>query len=174
MTALRLTQQHAGSMGTFSPALRDFATSTLAGIKEAAPHLQYPYDDHPFAALTFNIGPTACTGPHKDVMNLSWGWCAVTSLGAFDHTKGGHLVLWDLEMAVEFPPHSTVFIPSAVLTHSNTSIGPTERRSSVTQYNSSGLFRWAAFGHSLQGKRKWSGKYWWDRPTHMFSTMTKT
>ena len=156
-------------MGTFSPVLRDFTTSTLAGIKEATPQLRYPYDSHPFAALTFNIGPAACTRPHKDIMNLSWGWCAVTSLGSFDHTKGGHLVLWDLKLAVEFPPHSTVFIPSAILTHSNTPVGPAERRSSVTQYNSSGLFRWAAFGNSLQGSRKESGKPWWDSPAHMFS-----
>ena len=157
-------------MGVFSPTLREFMTRTLADIKEATPHIRYPYDGHPFAALTFNIGPAACTRPHKDMMNLSWGWCAVTSLGSFDHTKGGHLVLWDFKLAVEFPPHSTIFIPSAVLTHSNTNISPTERRSSVTQYNSSGLFRWAAFGHSLQGKRGRSGKGWWDEPTHMFST----
>lgn len=158
-------------MGVFSPTLQEFSIRTLADIKEATPHLQYPYEGHPFATLTFNIGPAACTVPHKDVMNLSWGWCAVTSLGAFDHTKGGHLVLWDLELVVEFPPHSTIFIPSAVLTHSNTTIGPTERRSSITQYNSSGLFRWAAFNHSLQGSRRYSGKRWWDQPTHMFGTV---
>ena len=46
---------------------------------------------------------------------------------------------------------------------------PTERRSSVTQYSSSGLIRWAAFGHSLQGSRRCSGRRWWDNPTRMFS-----
>jgi len=155
-------------MEVFSPALQRFSVNTLASVKASVPGLKYPYENHPFAAITFNIGPAACTKPHKDMMNLSWGWCAVTSLGCYDHTKGGHLVLWDLKLAVEFPPYSTIFIPSAILGHSNTSIGPAEYRSSVTQYNSSGLFRWVAFDHSLQGKRVSSGKQWWDSPAHMF------
>jgi len=158
-----------GSMESFAPALRSFAIKTLASVKTSVPTLRYPYEGHPFAALTFNIGPAACTKPHKDLMNLSWGWCAVTSLGCYDHKKGGHLILWDLKLAVEFPPYSTIFIPSAILTHSNASVGPTEHRSSITQYNSSGLFRWVAFDHSLQGKRIFSGKQWWDRPVHMFT-----
>lgn len=158
-----------GSMEVFAPALRRFTADTLASVKASVPPLTYPYEGHPFAAITFNIGPNACTTPHRDVMNLSWGWCAVTSLGCYDHTKGGHLVLWDLKLAVEFPPHSTVFIPSAILAHSNTAIGPTENRSSITQYNSVGLFRWVAFDHSLRGKKGASGKEWWDSPTHMFS-----
>lgn len=168
MAALYLTAV-AGSMRVFAPDLRSFTIKTLASVKASVPRLRYPYEDHPFAAVTFNIGPAACTKPHKDLMNLSWGWCAVTSLGRYDHTKGGHLVLWDLKLAVEFPPYSTIFIPSAILAHSNTAIGPTECRSSVTQYNSSGLFRWVAFDHSLQGDRKRSGKQWWDDPTHMFA-----
>jgi len=155
-------------MGVFAPVLQHFTLDTLASVKTSVPMLEYPYEDHPFAAVTFNFGPNACTKRHKDVMNLSWGWCAVTSLGRYDHTKGGHLVLWDLKLAVEFPPFSTLFLPSAVLAHSNTAIGPTEHRSSITQHNSAGLFRWVAFDHSLQGERELSGKEWWDHPAHMF------
>jgi hypothetical protein len=155
-------------MEIFAPRLREFVTETLASVKTDRPQLNFPYEDHPFAALTFNIGPAACTKPHKDVMNLPWGWCAVTSLGSYNHTKGGHFVLWDLNLAVEFPPHSTLFIPSAILSHSNTSIGPTERRSSVTQYNAEGLFRWVAYDHSLKRGRTVSGKGWWDAPMNMF------
>ena len=153
----------------FAPALRTFSVNTLANAKKSVPGLKYPYESHPFAAVTFNIGPAAYTKPHKDMMNLSWGWCAVTSLGFYDHTKGGHLVLWDLGLAVEFPPGSTILIPSAILAHSNTAVSPTEHRSSVTQYNSAGLFRWVAFDHSTKGKRVHSRKQWWDRPTHMFT-----
>lgn len=158
-------------MEVFAPTLRKFTTEIMEDVKESFPSLRYPFEDHPFAALTFNIGPAACTVPHKDTMDLTWGWCAVTSLGHYDHTNGGHLVLWDLKLAVEFPPHSTIFIPSAILSHSNTDIGPEERRSAVTQYNSVGLFRWVAYDRSLQGKRKRSGKKWWDTPTHMFTTV---
>jgi hypothetical protein len=158
-----------GSMGLFAPTLRDFVVKTLASVKTSVPQIRYPYEGRPFAALTFNIGPAVYTRRHRDMMNLSWGWCAVTSLGNYNPTKGGHLVLWDLKLAIEFPPYSTIFIPSAVLAHSNTIVGPTEHRSSITQYNSEGLFRWAAYDHALQGKKRHSGKQWWDRPAHMFT-----
>lgn len=155
-------------MGVFAPDLKKFTLETLSAVKASVPDLKYPYEDHPFASVTFNIGPSACTKPHRDVMNLTWGWCAVTSLGDYDHTKGGHLILWDLSLAIQFPPYSTIFIPSAVLTHSNTAVGPTEHRSSITQYNSAGLFRWVAYGNSLKDGREVSGREWWDRPSHMF------
>ncbi|KAJ3817837.1 hypothetical protein EV361DRAFT_788150, partial [Lentinula raphanica] len=62
--------------------------------------------------------------------------------GSFDYKKGGHLVLWDLKLVIEFPPGSTAIFPSALLKHSNTSIQPSERRYSMTFYSASGLFRW--------------------------------
>jgi len=167
-TTVKLTLS-SGSMQVFAPELCKFLMETLEEVKRSKPSLRYPYRNNPFAAVTFNIGPAACTIPHKDVMNLSWGWCAVTSLGCYDPKKGGHLVLWDLKLAVEFPPFSTIMLPSAILKHSNTSIGPAERRSSVTQYNASGLFCWVAHGKSLKGGRKKSGQAWWDSPKHMFS-----
>lgn len=170
-TTVKLTHS-SGSTEVFAPELCKFVTDTLEEVKRSKPSLRYPYRDNPFAAVTFNIGPKVCTVPHKDVMNLSWGWCAVTSLGCYDPKKGGHLVLWDLKLAVEFPPFSTIMLPSAIMKHSNTSIGPTERRSSVTQYNASGLFCWVAHGNSLKAGRKKSGQAWWDRPKHMFSRIS--
>jgi len=161
-----------GSMEVFAPDLSKFVMEILDGVKNYNPSLRFPYEKHPFSALTFNIGPKACTKPHQDVMNLSWGWCAVTSLGDYDHRKGGHLVLWDLKLAVEFPPFSTILLPSAILTHSNTSIADTERRSSITQYTASGLFCWVAHGGSVKAGRKESGKIWWDKPRHMFSRLS--
>ena len=35
--------------------------------------------------------------------NLPFGYCVVTELGEFDARKGGHLVLWDCKMVIEFP-----------------------------------------------------------------------
>lgn len=160
-----------GSMETFAPRLNDFVMKTLDSLKDYDPSLEFPYQRHPFVGLTFNIGPKVCTKPHKDRHDLSWGWCAVTSLGSFDHTKGGHLVLWDLKLVVEFPAYSTIFIPSAILWHSNTAVGDGEQRSSVTQYNSGGLFRWVAYDNSLKKGREESGKDWWDSPRPMFSPL---
>jgi hypothetical protein len=81
--------------------------------------------------------------PHTDEENLAQSWCSTTPLGAFDSKKGGHLVLWDLGLVIDFPAGSTVLIPSALILHSNTSIQDGETRFSIVQYVGGGLFRWA-------------------------------
>jgi hypothetical protein len=99
-----------------------------------------------FAAATFNFGPRTVTFPHIDFANLAWGWCAITALGNFDPNKGGHLILWDLKLIIRFPPGSTIFIPSALIRHSNTSIQAHEKRFSFTQYTSAIIFRFVENG----------------------------
>lgn len=100
-----------------------------------------------FACASMNFGPRVRSFMHRDPLNLPFGWCAITALGDFDPTKGGHLILWDLKLAVEFPPASAILIPSATLTHSNTAIcGSHESRLSFTQYSAGGLFRWVDNG----------------------------
>lgn len=47
---------------------------------------------------------------------------------------------------IEFPAGSTILLPSVAIAHSNTPIGPGERRCLFTQYTFGGLFRWAARG----------------------------
>ncbi|SJL00827.1 uncharacterized protein ARMOST_04141 [Armillaria ostoyae] len=55
---------------------------------------------------------------------------------------GGHLVLWDLKLVIEFPPGSCILLPSALLEHSNLPIQDGEHRSSFVMYSAAGLFRW--------------------------------
>ncbi|PBK59481.1 hypothetical protein ARMSODRAFT_991148 [Armillaria solidipes] len=76
-----------------------------------------------FAAATFNFGPRTLCFRHTDSGNLPFGWCAITALGRFNYHCGGHLVLWDLKLVIDFPPGSTILIPLAILRHSNTNIG---------------------------------------------------
>ena len=83
---------------------------------------------------------------HTDFNNLSHGLCALTALGAYDHTLGGHLVLFGLKLAIQFPAGSTVLIPSGCVDHGNTPIGEGETRFSIAQYAAGGLFRWVAYG----------------------------
>ena len=125
-----------------------------------------------FRSLSFNFGPVAFKKPHQDYKNLSWGWCAVTSFGNYDHTKGGHLILWDFKIAIQFPPHSTIFIPSAILEHSNSMIQEGETRGAITQYNSAGIVRWVAYGSLPKWYAEEIGKKpaeWWANPRHTFS-----
>ncbi|PPR06008.1 hypothetical protein CVT24_004720 [Panaeolus cyanescens] len=130
---------------TWSPRLYQYYRTTL---HKAAAHnkqrLNFPGSC--FAAMSVNMGGRVCCFKHRDCVNLAFGWCAITSLGNFGPEKGGHFVLWDLKLAIEFPPGATLLIPSAVFSHSNTSIGDHEERFSVTQYTAGALFRWVENG----------------------------
>jgi hypothetical protein len=96
--------------------------------------------------MTFNFGPQTITFDHRDFANLAFGWCAITAIGKFDPKRGGHLILWDMKLVIEFPPGATILIPSAILRHSNVSLQPGEIRMSFTQYSAGGLFRWVDQG----------------------------
>ncbi|KAJ7721195.1 hypothetical protein DFH07DRAFT_760576, partial [Mycena maculata] len=99
-----------------------------------------------FTTATFNFGLSTVTLPHIDFGNLAWGWCAITMLGPFNPNLGGHLVLWDLRLIICFPPGATIFIPSAILQHSNVKIRANEQRYSFTQFTPAGIFRWVYNG----------------------------
>ncbi|KAJ6448977.1 hypothetical protein C8R47DRAFT_926886, partial [Mycena vitilis] len=99
-----------------------------------------------FAACTFNFGPNTVTLPHVDAANLAWGWCCITAFGHFNPDLGGHLILWNLRLVIRFPAGSTIFIPSALLRHSNVAIQQGETRYSFTQFTAGGLFRWVNNG----------------------------
>lgn len=100
------------------------------------------FNEGAWAAMTVDSGRQTVACPHTDPGNLAFGWSCITSLGDFDPQEGGHLVLWDVNIVVTFPPGYVVFILSAVVLHSNTPISPTEHRYSMTQYSAAGLFRW--------------------------------
>ena len=56
------------------------------------------------------------------------------------------MILWELKLVIEFPPGSTILIPSSVVTHSNTPIQPGEMRYSFTQYTAGATIRWVDYG----------------------------
>ncbi|KAL0057696.1 hypothetical protein AAF712_015649 [Marasmius tenuissimus] len=109
-------------------------------------------DDNIFAAAAFNFGGKVCTFKHWDHLNWAFGWCAITALGYFVHTKSACLILWELKLVIDFPSSSTVLIPSAVITHSNTRIAEGDERTSFTQYTASAIFRWADNGGMTEGE----------------------
>lgn len=114
----------------------------------------YPTDEElhrnwpttPWACATFNCGRRTVCLKHADYGNLAYGWCAITALGEYDYERGGHLILWDLGLVIEFPPGCTIMVPSSVIHHSNTEIQTNDRRYSFTQYSAGGLFRWVDLG----------------------------
>lgn len=130
-----------------------------------------------------NFGPRTCCFPHRDANNLPFGLCAITALGNFNPELGGHLILWDLKLVIEFPPGATILIPSATVLHSNVAIQQGETRYSFTQYAAGGLFRWVEHGFRLERVRKQGqskeqveqdlvdGEHRWDEGINLFSTL---
>ncbi|KAF7965063.1 hypothetical protein HWV62_698 [Athelia sp. TMB] len=104
------------------------------------------FENSIFPTTTVNFGPNAVCFDHLDYANAAVGWCAVTSVGDYDPVRGGHLVLFDIDTIIEFPPGSTILIPSSVMRHGNTPIQAGETRAGITQYAAGALFRWVDNG----------------------------
>ncbi|KAI9064932.1 hypothetical protein FKP32DRAFT_1568891 [Trametes sanguinea] len=133
-------------MRLFAPRMHAHYSATLDALCARDKDLRPNFPSNAFSCATFNMGPSTITLPHTDHLNLPNGWCSITAVGDYNPKQGGHLVLWDLRMVVEFPPGSTILIPSAILQHSNTAIQEGERRYSFTQFSAGGLFRWVECG----------------------------
>ncbi|KAF6742010.1 hypothetical protein DFP72DRAFT_861224 [Ephemerocybe angulata] len=145
----RMATFQSAAFGLFLPKLY-VKYHTLRTDVENHMDLKWNFPRSVFSAAAFNFGPQVVCARHRDSMNLPAGYCAITALGDFDPKLGGHLVIEELGIIVEFPPGSCALIPSAVFTHSNTSIQPGETRVSFTQYSSGGLFRFADNGYRTE------------------------
>lgn len=130
----------------FAPKLYQYYVIELGKLFDAYPSFRRNLEKSPWPAATVNFGPWTITFPHTDPGNLAFGWCSITALGKFDFLLGGQIILWNLGLVINFPPGSTILIPSSVVMHSNTSIKPSEQRYSFTQYAAAGLFRWVSNG----------------------------
>jgi hypothetical protein len=135
-----------GAFSTWAPRLYDYYDTHVQALIDHDKTSTRPFHNSVWAAATFNFGPATACFKHKDYLNLPFGLCGITSLGRFDPKRGGHLVLWGIRRVVEFPPGSTVLIPSAAIAHSNVGIQAGERRYSFTQYTAGGIFRWVDQG----------------------------
>ncbi|KAF9022113.1 hypothetical protein BDZ89DRAFT_1137555 [Hymenopellis radicata] len=74
------------------------------------------------------------------------GWCPVSPFGLFDPNRSAQLVLDEFKLVIDFPAGTSIFIPSAIVTHWNLPLAQGETRYSITQYSPGGLFRWVYHG----------------------------
>ncbi|KAL0564233.1 hypothetical protein V5O48_017820 [Marasmius crinis-equi] len=102
--------------------------------------LTLPFPNSIFTAAAFNFGPQTVCNIHTDYANLPFGWCSIWSMGNFNHKKGGHLVLLNLHMVIEFPSGSLTLLTSGSCRHGNTCIQPHETRYSWMQFSAGQLF----------------------------------
>ena len=142
----RLAGFASAAFATWAPKLYQCYQQKMGALYKKHPELERTFTNSIWSTSTFNFGPKTVCLDHIDFKNLAFGMCAITALGNFDPKLGGHIILWDLKMVIEFPPGTTSIIPSAILRHSNTLIQECETRMSFTQYTSGGLFRWVDYG----------------------------
>ncbi|KAF7969800.1 hypothetical protein HWV62_25981 [Athelia sp. TMB] len=134
----------------YSPKLYARYCDYFGRLRKHDPFLVWNFPRSIFPATTVNFGPSAVCYDHLDYGNAAAGWCAITSAGTYDPKLGGHLVLFDIDKIVEFPPGSTILIPSSVMWHANTPIQEGETRVGITQYAAGALFRYIDHGFKLQ------------------------
>ncbi|KAJ7351526.1 hypothetical protein DFH08DRAFT_913477 [Mycena albidolilacea] len=105
-----------------------------AKLRTSDENLRHPFKHSVFFAATFNFGPNVWTFKHRDVLNSGI------------RLMGGHIVLWDLRLIVEFPPSALILLPSATVAHSNIPVQQGEERASFTQFSAGGIFRYVDNG----------------------------
>jgi hypothetical protein len=135
-----------GALAAFAPKLYQYLAQILKALFGKYPHLEHIFANSIFPAASFNCGPRTISLDHTDYGNLSHGLCALTALGAYDHTCGSHLILFGLKLAIQFPIGSMVLIPSGCMDHGNMPISQGEICLSIAQYAAGGLFQWVAYG----------------------------
>ncbi|KAJ3564677.1 hypothetical protein NP233_g8140 [Leucocoprinus birnbaumii] len=88
-----------------------------------------------YPRVAFNFGPNAWTNHHCDPQDYALAWCVVQVLGPFDPEEGGHLVIEEAKLVIQFPPGSIILLPSATFTHGNVPVHLKngEGHASVTQ-----------------------------------------
>jgi hypothetical protein len=162
---LFLSEAASALFSSWAPDLAAYYNEKIDRLLEEDPSLKKPFHSV-FTAATYNLGPRTVCKPHVDFANLPFGLCSVTALGKYDHRKGGHTVLHEYKLILQFPPGATILIPSAIVTHSNLPIGEDEQHFSFTQYSAGGLFWWMDNGFQtiadLQEKLNDSEKVAWE------------
>ncbi|KAI0324611.1 hypothetical protein GY45DRAFT_1262521 [Cubamyces sp. BRFM 1775] len=133
-------------LATYAPRVFKNMQSKLKRLFEHHPSLSSNFHNSVYPAASFNFGPATVCLPHKDFANDACNFCHITALGRYNPKTSGQIVLVQYKMIIEFPPGSSILIPSAIVTHANLPIQPGEDRQSFTQYCAGGLIRWVDAG----------------------------
>lgn len=151
-------------LATFCPKGFARAEEIVTSLHQHDPSLRRPFAQSIYPTATMNFGPqTVCT-IHADHLNDPLVFCPVTGLGNYDYKKGGHLLLPDLRLVIEFPPGSTILLPSCVFRHGNCKLASRDEiRMSFTQYFPGGLSRYRVYGFRTQEQLEKEDKEEWAR-----------
>ncbi|KAK7434134.1 hypothetical protein VKT23_020360 [Stygiomarasmius scandens] len=149
------------AFATWAPKLYTRYAEDLDHHRQHDPNFTKTFPSTVFAAATFNLDDQTLSAEHLDYFNFLFGLCAVTAFGNFDPTVGAHIILWDLQVVIEFPPSTSMLIPSCWCRHSNTAMSKDSIRHSFVQYSAGGLFRYDDDGmrtRASMSMREWRNK----------------
>jgi hypothetical protein len=173
-----------GQFAFWYPKIYRHCANRLHQVFQANPHLRHIFPQSIFPACTFNVSGDTVTFLHADHNNAAGVPCSITSAGNYNHKKGGHIILWNYKLVIEFPPGAGALITSASVFHGNTRIQPGETRYSITQYIPGGLLRWVDYGFQtvkscgqnnpeLKAKLDSLATSRWKAALHRFSKVTE-
>lgn len=141
-------------MALWAPDAYEYARTKLDSLYKKMPWLlrNFPHSVYPCAAI--NFGPAVWTYKHRDILDSPIIWCTIQAFGPFDPKKGGHFIIWELGLVIEFPPGSLIMLSSATFTHSNVPVAEGDYRVSFTQFVTGGLFRYIDYNFRTEKKLK--------------------
>ncbi|KAJ4474047.1 hypothetical protein C8J55DRAFT_433510 [Lentinula edodes] len=142
----RVAGFQSAALSTWFPRCYQAALHRKRRLKELRPEFMPNFDNSVYSCMTVNFGPQTWTYIHIDSKNDPCLPCAVTSGGKYNWKLGGHMVLWDFGVILEFPPGTTILLSSAFLRHSNIPVSKGETRVSVTQYSAGSIRQWLEYG----------------------------
>ncbi|KAK6966733.1 hypothetical protein R3P38DRAFT_3337733 [Favolaschia claudopus] len=116
----RIAGFQSSGFARYAPKLYEYYFNTLRGLYHRQPELEQLFPNSIFPTASFNLGPDVVTPEHLDMLNLPHGMCAITSGGKFDHKRGGHIFIKQLNALCEFPSGSTILLLSGSCDHGNT------------------------------------------------------
>lgn len=76
--------------------------------------LSPPFSRVVLPTASINFRPDAVTFEHVDSNNLMAGICGILAGRTFDHTRGGHLILHLINLAIQFLAGALVFLQHCV------------------------------------------------------------
>lgn len=138
--------------------------STLQTLEQEYPDLKRAAGRAPWAAITFNLGPATICWPHRDSSNAIHYLCLDGSAGRYDWTRGGHLILHEAMLIIQLRPGDIILFPSALITHENVPIAPSETRFGITAYSAGAFRRFVAQG--LRTQKAWEAEAPEAKATH--------
>ncbi|KAK7054023.1 hypothetical protein R3P38DRAFT_2381946, partial [Favolaschia claudopus] len=114
------------------------------------PSAFYPCEASVFSAATVELG-----GPHRT--RSDWRghippfeaavWSILTAAGTYRSIYGGHLIVWDLGLVIQFPAGSSILVPTGIVRYSFVEVRPGEDRFSILQWAGSGVRRFVENGY---------------------------